>query len=143
MVFSPSVQVKPRSTSCQLNQPTASEHGRIAALNMAGRPTRYRGSLSMNVLNTLGLISSSFGLWMGAEGGEGACAADPDRFRYLRLEFDEDRLVGALALGLTQHVGVIRGLIQTRVRLGHWKERLMRDPLLVMDAYLDCTQRRA
>ena len=124
-------------------QPTASEHGRVAALNMAGRPTRFRGSLSMNVLNTLGLISSSFGLWMGAEDGEGARAADPDRFRYLRLEFDEDRLVGALALGLTQHVGVIRGLIQTRVRLGSWKERLMRDPLLVMDAYLDCTRRRA
>jgi NAD(P)H-nitrite reductase large subunit len=124
-------------------QPTASEHGRIAALNMAGKPTRFRGSLSMNVLNTLGLISSSFGLWMGTEGGDGARAADPERYRYLRLEFDADRLVGALALGLTQHVGVIRGLIQTRVRLGEWKQRLMRDPLLVMDAYLDRTRRRA
>ncbi|MCK5361875.1 MAG: FAD-dependent oxidoreductase, partial [Gammaproteobacteria bacterium] len=124
-------------------QPTASEHGRIAALNMAGTRTRFRGSLSMNVLNTLGLISSSFGLWMGAKGGEGASVSDPDRFRYLRLEFDQDHLVGALALGLTQHVGVIRGLIQTRVNLGRWKKRLMRDPLLVMDAYLDCTQRRA
>jgi NAD(P)H-nitrite reductase large subunit len=124
-------------------QPTASEHGRIAALNMAGRPTRFRGSLSMNVLNTLGLISSSFGLWMGTEGGESARVADAERFRYLRLEFDGDCLVGALALGLTQHVGVIRGLIQTRVRLGDWKGKLMRDPLLVMDAYLDCTRRRA
>jgi NAD(P)H-nitrite reductase large subunit len=124
-------------------QPTASEHGRIAALNMAGHATRFRGSLSMNVLNTLGLISSSFGLWMGAKGGEGASVSDPERFRYLRLEFDQDHLVGALALGLTQHVGVIRGLIQTRVNLGRWKKRLMRDPLLVMDAYLDCTQRRA
>ena len=38
-------------------QPTASEHGRIAALNMAGHTTNYAGSLSMNVLNTLGLIS--------------------------------------------------------------------------------------
>ncbi len=124
-------------------QPTASEHGRVAALNMAGRRTPFRGSLSMNVLNTLGLISSSFGLWMGAEGGEGARAVDADRYRYLRLEFDRDCLVGALALGLTQHVGVIRGLIQTRVRLGDWKKRLMRDPLRVMDAYLDCTQKRA
>ena len=123
-------------------QPTASEHGRIAALNMAGKATRFRGSLSMNVLNTLGLISSSFGLWMGARGGEGARVSDPDRFRYLRLEFDGDRLVGALALGLTQHVGVIRGLIQTRIPLGRWKERLMHDPLRVMDAYLDCTRRR-
>jgi len=124
-------------------QPTASEHGRIAALNMAGKVTPFKGSLSMNVLNTLGLISSSFGLWAGVEGGDGARVADPERFRYLRLEFDEDRLVGALALGLTQHVGVVRGLIQTRVRLGDWKDALKRDPLRVMDAYLDCTQRRA
>jgi len=124
-------------------QPTASEHGRIAALNMAGKATRFRGSLSMNVLNTLGLVSSSFGLWMGAQGGAGARVSDPERFRYLRLEFDGDRLVGALALGLTQHVGVIRGLIQTRIALGSWKERLMHDPLRVMDAYLDCTRRRS
>ena len=121
-------------------QPTASEHGRIAALNMAGRPTRYRGSLSMNVLNTLGLVSSSFGLWMGVDGGEQVEALDKEAFRYLKLAFEDDVVVGALALGLTQHVGVVRGLIQTRVKLGPWKERLKRDPHLVMDAYLARTQ---
>ncbi len=121
-------------------QPTASEHGRIAALNMAGKETPYRGSLSMNVLNTLGLVSSSFGLWMAAEGGEQAVARDDDAFRYLRLEFDGDVMVGALALGLTQHVGVIRGLIQTRTPLGAWKDRLLADPHSVMEAYLDCAQ---
>ena len=121
-------------------QPTAVEHGRIAALNMAGVETPFRGSLSMNVLNTLGLVSSSFGLWMGVEGGERSVAADEARSRYLRLEFEEDRIVGALALGLTQHVGVLRGLIQTRVRLGSWAEKLRADPTLVMNAYLECTQ---
>ena len=121
-------------------QPTAVEHGRIAALNMAGVDTPFRGSLSMNVLNTLGLVSSSFGLWMGAEGGERSVAADEARSRYLRLEFEEDRIVGALALGLTQHVGVLRGLIQTRVRLGSWMAKLRNDPTLVMNAYLECTQ---
>jgi len=121
-------------------QPTSSEHGRVAALNMAGRKTHYRGSLSMNVLNTLGLISSSFGLWMGVEGGEQVEMVDRDRFRYLRLNFQDDVVVGALALGLTQHVGVIRGLVQTRVKLGPWKERLLRDPSQVMDAYLERTQ---
>ena len=121
-------------------QPTAVEHGRIAALNMAGVDTPFRGSLSMNVLNTLGLVSSSFGLWMGAEGGERSVAADEARSRYLRLEFEEDRIVGALALGLTQHVGVLRGLIQTRVRLGSWMSKLRSDPNLVMNAYLECTQ---
>ena len=121
-------------------QPTAVEHGRIAALNMAGAETQFRGSLSMNVLNTLGLVSSSFGLWMGTEGGERSIAADEARSRYLRLEFEDDRIVGALALGLTQHVGVLRGLIQTRVRLGSWMEKLRADPTLVMNAYLECTQ---
>ena len=121
-------------------QPTAVEHGRIAALNMAGAETPFRGSLSMNVLNTLGLVSSSFGLWMGAEGGERSTAVDATRSRYLRLEFEDDRIVGALALGLTQHVGVLRGLIQTRVRLGAWMEKLRTDPTLMMNAYLECTQ---
>ena len=121
-------------------QPTAVEHGRIAALNMAGIDTPFRGSLSMNVLNTLGLVSSSFGLWMGADGGERSVAADETHSRYLRLEFEEDRIVGALALGLTQHVGVLRGLIQTRVRLGSWMHKLRDDPNQVMNAYLECTQ---
>ena len=99
-------------------QPTAVEHGRIAALNMAGADTPFRGSLSMNVLNTLGLVSSSFGLWMGVDGGERSVAIDDARSRYLRLEFGDDRIGGALALGLTRHVGDVCGLIQTRVRLG-------------------------
>lgn len=121
-------------------QPTAAEHGRIAALNMAGRPARYRGSLAMNVLNTLGLVSSSFGLWQGVEGGETVTRADPERHRYLRLAFDDDRIIGALALGHTQHIGVLRGLIQSRVSLGPWKERLAENPHRLMEAYLTRTQ---
>jgi NADPH-dependent 2,4-dienoyl-CoA reductase/sulfur reductase-like enzyme len=121
-------------------QPTASAHGRIAALNMAGQATEYEGSLAMNVLNTLGLVSSSYGLWMGVDGGDRAVAANQDGFKYLRLEFDGDVIVGALALGLMQHVGVLRGLIQTKVRLGPWKDKLMANPHLIMDAYLAQTQ---
>jgi NAD(P)H-nitrite reductase large subunit len=122
-------------------QPTASEHGRIAASNMAGKTTSYGGSLAMNVLNTLGLVSASYGLWMGVEGGDQSVAVDEAGSKYLRLEFDGDHLVGSLSLGLTQHVGVLRGLIQTKVDLGDWKERLMADPHLVMDAYLARTQK--
>ncbi len=121
-------------------QPTASEHGRCAALNMAGRATAYRGSLAMNTLNTLGLISTSYGLWDGVEGGDEALAVDRERFRYLRLSFRDDVLVGCLALGLTQHVGVLRGLIQTRTPLGAWKRALKADPHRIMEAYLACAQ---
>jgi NAD(P)H-nitrite reductase large subunit len=121
-------------------QPTASEHGRIAARNMAGHKTRFKGSLVMNVLNTLGLISSSYGLWDGAKGGDQSVMVDPARSQYLRLNFKDDKLVGSLSLGLTQHVGVLRGLIQTEVPLGKWKDRLMEDPHLIMHAYLERTQ---
>ena len=117
-------------------QPTAAEHGRIAACQMAGAPVPYRGSLSMNVLNTLGLITSSFGLWDGIDDGTNAVVEDRQRFRYLRLEFRDDVLIGALAIGLTQHVGILRGLVQTGVRLGKWKERLVDDPSQIMHAYL-------
>jgi len=117
-------------------QPTASEHGRIAAQNMAGVETRYEGSFNMNVLDTLGLISSSFGLWMGVDGGDSAELVDADNFRYLNLQFQDDVLVGATSLGMTQHVGVLRGLIQGKVKLGSWKAKLMDDPTRVMEAYL-------
>ena len=55
---------------------------------------------------------------MGVDGGDQVVAADEGSSRYLRLEFDGDYLVGSLSLGLTQHVGVLRGLIQTKVDLG-------------------------
>lgn len=119
-------------------QPTAVEHGRIAALNMSGRPTAYPGSLAMNTLETMGLISCSFGQWSGREGGEQARMVDEERFRYLRLEFFEDRLIGANTVGMTNEIGIIHGLIQTRVRLGPWLERLKRDPSRLAEAYVAC-----
>lgn len=121
-------------------QPTASEHGRVAASNMGGRRTAYRGSLVMNTLNTLGLISTSYGLWDGVEDGDQVTAIDARAFRYLRLNFRDDVLIGCLALGLTQHVGVLRGLIQTRTPLGKWKDVLMDDPHQIMSVYLACAQ---
>jgi NAD(P)H-nitrite reductase large subunit len=124
----------------QAIQPTAADHGRIAAMNMCGKKIRHQGSINMNVLDTMGLISSSYGLWMGTEGGDSVNLTDEERYRYLSLKFEDDVLVGAQALGLIQHVGVLRGLIQTRIKLGTWKDRLMNDPTQIMEAYLGTTQ---
>ncbi|MDZ7752376.1 MAG: FAD-dependent oxidoreductase [Gammaproteobacteria bacterium] len=121
-------------------QPTAADHGHLAALNMSGRDAPYEGSLNMNVLDTLGLLSCSFGRWEGVAGGEEAELHSPGDHRYLSLQFEDDRLIGAHAVGLIQHVGVLRGLIQRRTPLGVWKERLVRDPTRLMEAYLATTQ---
>ncbi len=124
----------------QAIQPTAVEHGALAARNMAGQDVSSRGTMSMNVLETMGLISSSFGLWNGVPGGDSVEQCDEERFRYLSLHFDGDVLVGALSLGLTDHVGVLRGLIQAKTRLGDWKARLLDNPTRLMEAYLATTQ---
>ena len=121
-------------------QPVAVEHGRIAGMNMAGKYTPHRGSLNMNVLDTLGLISSSFGAWQGVPGGDEAKMIDEDKFKYLKLEFFGERLVGAQCVGLTDHVGMLRGLIQTGFKLGVWKERLMASPERLREAYVAVQQ---
>jgi NAD(P)H-nitrite reductase large subunit len=126
--------------SVQAIQPTAADHGRIAAMNMAGKDTVHQGCVNMNVLDTMGLISSSYGLWMGIDGGESAKLCDNDRYRYLSLSFEDDVMVGAQAVGLTQHVGVLRGLIQSKLNLGKWKDHLIKDPTRIMEAYLANTQ---
>jgi NAD(P)H-nitrite reductase large subunit len=124
----------------QAIQPTATDHGRIAALNMAGQGSEHHGTLNMNILDTVGLVSCSFGLWMGVEGGESAQLYSPDEFEYINLQFDGDHLVGASSVGKTQHIGVLRGLIESKIHLGKWKQRLMKDPTAIMEAYVGCTQ---
>jgi hypothetical protein len=41
---------------------------------------------------------------------------------------------------MTEHVGVLRNLVEGQVKLGAWKEELMRDPTRVMEAYLATAQ---
>jgi len=121
-------------------QPTAVEHGRAAALNMVGHNSKFQGSLLMYVLDTMGLISGSFGRWQGVEGGDSAELIDEENYKYIKLQFDEDRLIGALTLGHTENIGVIKGLIQSNISLGQWKQRLIKDPTQYMKAYLGSTQ---
>jgi len=58
----------------------------------------------------------------------------------LSLQCDQDRLVGCNAIGWTDHVGVMRGLVEGEVRLGVWKDKLLQDPTRLMEAYLACVQ---
>ena len=121
-------------------QPNAAEQARVAALNMAGLVTELCGVTQINVLDTLGLISASFGDWQGVPGGAHAELTDRAAGRHLSLQFDGDRLVGCNSIGWTEPVGVMRGLVEGQVALGEWKDRLQRDPTRLMEAYLDCAQ---
>ena len=117
-------------------QPNAAEQARVAALNMVGQRTELKGVTQINVLDTLGLISASFGQWDGVPGGEHVELVDAGAHRVLSLQFGGDRLVGCNSVGWTEHVGVMRGLVEGGVSLGEWKDRLMQDPTQLMKAYL-------
>ncbi|MDP1687325.1 NAD(P)/FAD-dependent oxidoreductase [Hydrogenophaga sp.] len=121
-------------------QPNASEQARVAALNMVGQNADLKGVTQINVLDTLGLISTSFGNWEGVPGGEHAELTDKAGGRHLSLQFKDDVMVGCNSVGWTEHVGVMRGLVEGQVKLGEWKERLMHDPTKLMDAYLASAQ---
>ena len=121
-------------------QPNAAEQARVAALNMVGQKTELKGVTQINVLDTLGLISTSFGNWEGVAGGQTAVLTDRAAGRHLSLQFKDDVMVGCNSVGWTEHVGVMRGLVEGQVHLGDWKDRLLDDPTKLVDAYLDCAQ---
>ncbi|WP_310452184.1 NAD(P)/FAD-dependent oxidoreductase [Sulfuritalea sp.] len=127
-------------------QPNAVDQARIAAHNMAGGEAASGGSLAINVLDTLGLISTSFGQWQGVareQGGDGVELIDDANYRYLSLQFKDDVMIGATSIGWTDHVGALRGLVQTQAPLGDWKARLLADPTCFMAAYLATAQKAA
>jgi NAD(P)H-nitrite reductase large subunit len=124
-------------------QPNAADQALVAALNMVGRKGELRGVTQINVLDTLGLVSASFGDWQGVPGGQHVELTDRAAGRHLSLQFDGDRVVGCNSIGWTDHVGVMRGLVEGQVRLGEWKDKLLHDPTLLMEAYLATAQGQA
>lgn len=127
-------------------QPNAAEQARVAALNMLafaqGKPmaAQMKGVTQINVLDTMGLISASFGDWQGRPGGQHVEMTDRSAQRHLSLQFQGDVLVGCNSVGWTQHVGAMRGLVEGQVRLGDWKDTLLQEPTRLMEAYLACAQ---
>jgi NAD(P)H-nitrite reductase large subunit len=121
-------------------QPNAADQARVAGLNMAGQPGELPGVTQINVLDTLGLVSTSFGDWQGVPGGDQVELTDRTAGRHLSLQFKDDRMVGCNSVGWTDHVGVLRGLVEGQVKLGAWKDLLKRDPTRLMEAYLASAQ---
>jgi NAD(P)H-nitrite reductase large subunit len=127
-------------------QPNAAEQARVAALNMVaharGRKAQVnlRGVTQINVLDTLGMISTSFGDWQGRPGGEHVEITDATTGKHLSLQFQGDVLVGCNSVGWTDHVGAMRGLVEGQIRLGSWKEKLKKDPTQLMAAYISSAQ---
>ncbi len=96
--------------------PEAAGQGRVAGLNMAGRPVAYPGSLSRNVMRVFGLDVLTVGNADPIEdaGYRVVRSSGADRHFYRRLVLKEDRLVGAVMINGIEQGGVLRALIENR-----------------------------
>ncbi len=124
-------------------QPNAADEARVAALNMVGLTTTLKQVTQINVLDTLGLVSTSFGLWQGVakdKGGEQIELKDDAAYKLLSMQFQGDVMVGCNSIGWTDHVGALRGLVEGKVQLGEWKAKLQKDPTQLMAAYIATAQ---
>jgi NAD(P)H-nitrite reductase large subunit len=122
-------------------EPTAMEHGRVVGANMAGQPVTYRGSLLMNIVEVQGLEIASFGSWDDTQ-AEVFSALEAERPAYRKLLWHDDRLTGAMLLGRTEDVwttndvGMLKGLVQSGVRLREWKPYLRQHLFEIKRAYI-------
>ena len=122
-------------------EPTAQEHGRVVGSNMAGKDVRYRGSLIINIVEVCHLDVASFGAWDDNR-ADAVAGLRADRPAYRKLLFSGDRLTGAIILGrsgdiwTSNDVGMLKGLVQTGVALGRFKEHLKKHPFDVKPAFI-------
>jgi nitrite reductase (NADH) large subunit len=97
--------------------PEAAVQGRIAGFNMAGRPVRYTGSLSRNVMRVYGLDVMTLGVTNSDEGkGFNVIRTGGAGKGYYRsLVFRDDILVGAVLISNIEQGGILRALIENQV----------------------------
>lgn len=124
-------------------QPTAVDQGRIAGANMAGKDVAYSGSLLMNILDVCGLQNVSYGNWAD-DNAEKTTIFNPDGHVYRQLLWTGDEITGAICVGqasdvgMLTDVGMIKGIMQTRTKLGEWKKYLIENPFDIRRAYIAC-----
>ena len=108
--------------------PEAVAQGRIAGMNMAGRPAAYPGSLSRNVIRIFGLDVMTAGLVAPAEseGFDIHSVTDARTRTHRKLIFKEDRLVGMVLVNSIEQGGVLTALIHSATPVRAPREALLR-----------------
>jgi len=99
---------------------TAVEQGRIAGLNMVGKPVEYSGGMDMNAINILGFPVLTVGKTNWSDDGESITANvyfDERKKVYRKFLIKDDVLVGAILMGRVDDAGRIGSLIRSKYRI--------------------------
>jgi NAD(P)H-nitrite reductase large subunit len=104
--------------------PIASTHGMTAGHNMAGEERRFRGSLSLNAMQFGRVPIVSYGFIRDEEGAE-VLKEDRDGV-YKKVIIKENRITGAVFVRAIDRAGIFRHLIEEKVDVSGFKEKLLR-----------------
>lgn len=109
--------------------PEAVTQGKVAGMNMAGRPFAYEGSLSRNVIRifntdvmTAGIVNPPQ-----TDGYRVLSQLDDKNRTYRKLVFHKDRLVGMVMINRVEQGGVLTSLIRNCMSLAG-SEKMLMDP---------------
>ena len=119
--------------------PNASEQGRIAGANMAGRELEYAGSIWQNSVRLFGRTIATLGQSHLAHRAPGArVLASPGlkQCRGTRLVFQRDRLIGTTMLDETHTAALYRRLIMDRLPAWDSREELLSQGVNLKHLYL-------
>jgi len=111
--------------------PNAVEQGRIAGMDMVDDPALklYQGAVALNTYKFFGHRAFSVGMSREEAGCEVEKVAVPESFKYQKLLFKEDRLVGASGINSDLDPGVMYQLIRRKAYLGDMKARFCASPV--------------
>lgn len=107
--------------------PNAIQQGKVAGSNMAGEEMEDRGWIPMNLFKFFGHTAFSIGL--SPQLSSDALKSKEDKTGiYKELGFQDNRLVGARFIDADMDPGIFRYLIEERVDIGLYKEKLLERP---------------
>jgi nitrite reductase (NADH) large subunit len=104
--------------------PVAVEQGRVAALNMAGIPAIYPGSLSRNILRVFGVSVFTAGAGCAEKGFEIRTAKGEEFYR--KIVLDQGILKGFIFLGEVRNEGLYSSLIARKADVSDYAESLLK-----------------
>jgi phenylglyoxylate dehydrogenase epsilon subunit len=111
--------------------PNAVEQGRIAGMDMVDDPALkvFQGAVALNTYKFFGHRAFSVGMIRAEQGCEVEKAVVPESFKYQKLVFKGDQLVGASGINSDLDPGIMYQLIRRKAYLGDVKAMFCASPV--------------
>ena len=113
--------------------PAAQRQGVVACINMADGNETYMGTVPSTTLKVAGIHLTSMGdISTEDKTIEQVKVKDPEKYIYKKLFIKEGRLVGAIFLGDNKNASELSQLMEKKVDVGRFKEKIMISNLKVL-----------